>query len=263
MKARSVKIDVSRVEEGKGRFIEGDLTISSLKECMVVFAHGSGSSRFSPRNRFVAGVLQSAGLSTLLLDLLTKEEDAIDTLTGRYRFDVELLASRLVDAVIWLEREYINSSNSNSNSNNSNNSNSSSSNNSNSSRSSNSNSSRSSNSNSLRIGYFGSSTGAAAALIAYARYPNNVRAIVSRGGRVDLATHYLPSIKVPTLLIVGGYDAPVLRLNREAMDRFPRECMVRLEVISNATHLFEEQGALEQVADKAKDWFLRHLLGHG
>ncbi|MEM2161640.1 MAG: hypothetical protein QW653_02540 [Candidatus Nitrosocaldus sp.] len=253
MKARSVKIDVSRVEEGKGRFIEGDLTISSLKECMVVFAHGSGSSRFSPRNRFVAGVLQSAGLSTLLLDLLTKEEDAIDTLTGRYRFDVELLASRLVDAVIWLEREYINSSNSNSNSNNSNNSNSSSSNNSNSS----------SNSNSLRIGYFGSSTGAAAALIAYARYPNNVRAIVSRGGRVDLATHYLPSIKVPTLLIVGGYDAPVLRLNREAMDRFPRECMVRLEVISNATHLFEEQGALEQVADKAKDWFLRHLLGHG
>ncbi|MEM1960852.1 MAG: hypothetical protein QXE95_06005 [Candidatus Nitrosocaldus sp.] len=255
MKARSVKIDVSRVEEGKGRFIEGDLTISSLKECMVVFAHGSGSSRFSPRNRFVAGVLQSAGLSTLLLDLLTKEEDAIDTLTGRYRFDVELLASRLVDAVIWLEREYINSSNSNSNSNNSNNSNSSSSN--------NSNSSRSSNSNSLRIGYFGSSTGAAAALIAYARYPNNVRAIVSRGGRVDLATHYLPSIKVPTLLIVGGYDAPVLRLNREAMDRFPRECMVRLEVISNATHLFEEQGALEQVADKAKDWFLRHLLGHG
>ncbi|MEM4285144.1 MAG: hypothetical protein QXS98_01570 [Candidatus Nitrosocaldus sp.] len=247
MKTRSVKIDVSRVEEGKGRFIEGDLTISSLKECMVVFAHGSGSSRFSPRNRFVAGVLQSAGLSTLLLDLLTKEEDAIDTLTGRYRFDVELLASRLVDAVIWLEREYINSSNSNSNSNNSNNSNSSSSN----------------NSNSLRIGYFGSSTGAAAALIAYARYPNNVRAIVSRGGRVDLATHYLPSIKVPTLLIVGGYDAPVLRLNREAMDRFPRECMVRLEVISNATHLFEEQGALEQVADKAKDWFLRHLLGHG
>ncbi|MEM1942398.1 MAG: hypothetical protein QW248_06020 [Candidatus Nitrosocaldus sp.] len=242
MKTRSVKIDVSRVEEGKGRFIEGDLTISSLKECMVVFAHGSGSSRFSPRNRFVAGVLQSAGLSTLLLDLLTKEEDAIDTLTGRYRFDVELLASRLVDAVIWLEREYINSSNSNSNSN--------------SSRSSN-------NSNSLRIGYFGSSTGAAAALIAYARYPNNVRAIVSRGGRVDLATHYLPSIKVPTLLIVGGYDAPVLRLNREAMDRFPRECMVRLEVISNATHLFEEQGALEQVADKAKDWFLRHLLGHG
>ncbi|MEM4398896.1 MAG: hypothetical protein QXV18_03675 [Candidatus Nitrosocaldus sp.] len=247
MKTRSVKIDVSRVEEGKGRFIDGDLTISSLKECMVVFAHGSGSSRFSPRNRFVAGVLQSAGLSTLLLDLLTKEEDAIDTLTGRYRFDVELLASRLVDAVIWLEREYINSSNSNSNSNNSNNSNSSSSN----------------NSNSLRIGYFGSSTGAAAALIAYARYPNNVRAIVSRGGRVDLATHYLPSIKVPTLLIVGGYDAPVLRLNREAMDRFPRECMVRLEVISNATHLFEEQGALEQVADKAKDWFLRHLLGHG
>ncbi|MEM0364988.1 MAG: hypothetical protein QXS25_05415 [Candidatus Nitrosocaldus sp.] len=238
MKARSVKIDVSRVEEGKGRFIEGDLTISSLKECMVVFAHGSGSSRFSPRNRFVAGVLQSAGLSTLLLDLLTKEEDAIDTLTGRYRFDVELLASRLVDAVIWLEREYINSSNSNSNS-------------------------SSNNSNSLRIGYFGSSTGAAAALIAYARYPNNVRAIVSRGGRVDLATHYLPSIKVPTLLIVGGYDAPVLRLNREAMDRFPRECMVRLEVISNATHLFEEQGALEQVADKAKDWFLRHLLGHG
>lgn len=235
MKARSVKIDVSRVEEGKGRFIEGDLTISSLKECMVVFAHGSGSSRFSPRNRFVAGVLQSAGLSTLLLDLLTKEEDAIDSLTGRYRFDVELLASRLVDSVIWLERGYTG----------------------------NSSSSSSSSSSNLRIGYFGSSTGAAAALIAYARYPNNVRAIVSRGGRVDLATPYLPSIKVPTLLIVGGYDTPVLRLNRDAMDRFPRECMVRLEVISNATHLFEEQGALEQVADKAKDWFLRHLLGRG
>lgn len=233
MKARSVKIDVSRVEEGKGMFIEGDLTISSLKECMVVFAHGSGSSRFSPRNRFVAGVLQSAGLSTLLLDLLTKEEDAIDSLTGRYRFDVELLASRLVDSVIWLEGEYMGSSNSSSNSSNS--------------------------SSNLRIGYFGSSTGAAAVLIAYTRYPNNVRAIVSRGGRVDLAAHYLPSIKVPTLLIVGGSDTPLLRLNREAMDRFPRECMVRLEVISNATHLFEEQGALEQVAEKAKDWFLEHL----
>jgi pimeloyl-ACP methyl ester carboxylesterase len=229
MKARSIKIDVSSVEEGKGGFIEGDLTISSLKECMVVFAHGSGSSRFSPRNRFVAGVLQSAGLSTLLLDLLTKEEDAIDSLTGRYRFDVELLASRLVDSVIWLEREYMDRSSS------------------------------SSSSSNLRIGYFGSSTGAAAALIAYARYPNNVRAIVSRGGRVDLAAHYLPGIKVPTLLIVGGHDTPVLRLNREAMDRFPRECMVRLEVISNATHLFEEQGALEQVAEKAKDWFLTHL----
>ncbi|GBC73388.1 Putative phosphoribosyl transferase [archaeon HR04] len=228
MKARSVKIDVSRVEEGKGMFIEGDLTISSL-ECIVVFAHGSGSSRFSPRNRFVAGVLQSAGLSTLLLDLLTKEEDAIDSLTGRYRFDVELLASRLVDSVIWLEGEYMGSSSS------------------------------SNSSSNLRIGYFGSSTGAAAALIAYARYPNNVRAIVSRGGRVDLAAHYLPSIKVPTLLIVGGSDTPVLRLNREAMDRFPKECMVRLEVISNATHLFEEQGALEQVAEKAKDWFLEHL----
>ncbi|MEM2062879.1 MAG: CocE/NonD family hydrolase, partial [Candidatus Nitrosocaldus sp.] len=171
MEARSVRIDVGSVEEGKSRFIEGDLALSSLRECMVVFAHGSGSSRFSPRNRFVASALHNAGLSTLLLDLLTREEDAIDSLTGRYRFDVELLASRLVDAVRWLEGEY---------------------------------------GSNLRIGYFGSSTGAASALIAYARYPDNVRAIVSRGGRVDLAAHYLQSIKVPTLLIVGGYDAPVL-----------------------------------------------------
>ncbi|MFN4336117.1 MAG: dienelactone hydrolase family protein [Candidatus Nitrosocaldus sp.] len=220
MEARSVRIHVSSIEEGKGRFIEGDLVLSSRKECMVVFAHGSGSSRFSPRNRFVAGVLHNAGLSTLLLDLLTREEDEIDSISARYRFDIELLASRLIDAVRWLEGEY---------------------------------------GNDLRIGYFGSSTGAAAALIAYARYPDNVRAIVSRGGRVDLAANYIQSVKVPTLLIVGGYDTPVLRLNREAMHMFPRDCMVRLEVIPHATHLFEEPNALEQVAYKARDWFLEHL----
>ncbi|MCS7141595.1 MAG: dienelactone hydrolase family protein [Candidatus Nitrosocaldus sp.] len=220
MEVRSVRIDISTVEEGKGRYIEGDLVVSSHKECMVVFAHGSGSSRFSPRNRFVAGVLNGAGLSTLMLDLLTREEDAADS-TGRYRFDIELLASRLVDAVTWLERLI---------------------------------------GQDLRIGYFGASTGAAAALIAYARYPRYVRAIVSRGGRVDLATPYLSKISAPTLLLVGGYDTPVLRLNREAMGRFKGDCTVRLEVIPNATHLFEEPGALEQVADKAREWFIRYLL---
>lgn len=224
MEAENVRIGVSRVEEGKGRFIEGDLALLH-KECIVVFAHGSGSSRFSPRNRFVARVLQEAGLGTLLLDLLTREEDAIDSITGKYRFDVDLLASRLVDAVRWLE-EYM----------------------------------KSNYSSNIRIGYFGASTGAAAALIAYTRYPNGVRAIVSRGGRVDLASHHLHMVRVPTLLIVGGNDAPVLRLNREAMDGFPRDCIVELEVVRDATHLFEEPGALEHVANKARDWFIRYLL---
>jgi putative phosphoribosyl transferase len=184
-----------------------------------VFAHGSGSGRFSPRNRAVAGVLVDAGLATLLMDLLTPEEEAEDVRTARLRFDIPLLAERVVYAIDWLSSEAILSA--------------------------------------LPVGCFGASTGAAAALIAAAERPGRVAAVVSRGGRPDLAGDALPRVQAPTLLIVGGRDAEVIRLNQKAQSLLGGES--RLEIVPGATHLFEEPGALEQVAMLAREWFLRYL----
>jgi putative phosphoribosyl transferase len=198
----------------------GDLALPTGAEAVVLFAHGSGSSRFSPRNRYVAGRLQAAGLGTLLLDLLTAEEERVDEARrGALRFDVDLLAGRLVAATDWLRSHPA--------------------------------------TRGLTVGYFGASTGAAAALDAAARRPQTVAAIVSRGGRPDLAGA-LEAVHTPTLLIVGGADTVVLRLNREAMRRLG--CEHRLEIVPGATHLSEEPGALERVAELAVDWFRRHLL---
>lgn len=203
------------------RKLEGILTVPPGAKGLVLFAHGSGSGRHSPRNQYVAGELQNAGLATLLLDLLTQEEEAIDALTGHLRFDIGLLASRLVAATEWsrLERE----------------------------------------TRTLDLGYFGASTGAAAALIGAAERPEMVHAVVSRGGRPDLAESWLPRVKAPTLLIVGGEDDEVVTLNREAFDLL--ECPKEIEIVPKATHLFPEPGALERVAELACGWFTRHLGG--
>ncbi len=199
--------------------LEGDLTVPEGARGVVLFAHGSGSSRFSPRNRFVARTLSEAGLATLLIDLLTQEEESVDVYTAHLRFDIGLLAQRLIGATDWLVRQPGTSH--------------------------------------LPMGYFGASTGAAAALVAAAERPDVVRAIVSRGGRPDLAGSALPRVKAPTLLIVGGDDVQVIALNRQAMAQMRAE--TRLAIVPGATHLFEEPGALEQVAVLALDWFLRHL----
>lgn len=195
--------------------LPGDLVLPPAARGIVVFAHGSGSGRFSPRNRAVAATLQAAGLGTLLLDLLT-EAEAADRANV---FDIDLLAERVERAIEWLRRQPATQD--------------------------------------LRIGLFGASTGAAAALRAAATRPTEVGAIVSRGGRPDLAEEALPHVAAPTLLIVGGRDSLVLDLNRQAYARLaaPRE----LRVIPGASHLFEEPGALEQVAEAARDWFLRYL----
>lgn len=203
--------------------LEGNLAIPPGAVGIVVFAHGSGSSRHSPRNRAVAGALREGGLATLLMDLLTAEEEAVDDETARLRFDIDLLAERLVDATDWLgEAEETRG---------------------------------------LPVGYFGASTGGGAALVAAARRPNVVRAVVSRGGRPDLAGAALGRVHAPTLLIVGGADHVVLELNGEAFERL--RCDKKLEVVPGATHLFEEPGALEQVARFARDWFHRHLAPPG
>ncbi len=212
---RSVKIPAGRVE------LAGDLVVPAGASALVIFAHGSGSSRFSPRNRFVAGVLNQAGFATLLFDLLTPAEEDLDRASGRYRFDIPLLAARLEAATLWARQEPGLAD--------------------------------------LKFGYFGASTGAAAALIAAANRPEEVGAIVSRGGRPDLAAEYLDRVRAPTLLIVGGNDPIVLELNRQALRRF--RCEARLEVVPGAGHLFEEPGALERVAELARDWFKTHLLG--
>jgi putative phosphoribosyl transferase len=199
--------------------LEGDLQVPDDATGVVLFAHGSGSSRHSTRNRFVARELQAVGLATLLIDLLTSEEEAVDQHTGHLRFDIPLLAERLVAATHWLGNDP--------------------------------------STRSLKIGYFGASTGAAAALVAASDEPDRVGAVVSRGGRPDLAGDALPRVRAPTLLIVGGRDLTVLELNRAAMALMRTE--VRLEIVPGATHLFEEPGALEAVAHLARDWFLRHL----
>ncbi|OIP88876.1 MAG: hydrolase [Syntrophaceae bacterium CG2_30_49_12] len=202
-------------------FLEGDLAIPGGTQGIVVFAHGSGSSRHSPRNVFVAQYLQNAGLATLLFDLLTSAEEIEDSLSGRLRFDIALLAERLVAATDWLARHE--------------------------------------QAQNLNIGYFGASTGGGAALVAAAMRSERVKAVVSRGGRPDMADRALLQVKAPTLLIVGGNDEVVIRLNVNAMDKLHAE--KRLEVVPGASHLFEEPGALEQVAKLAADWFRKYLMG--
>jgi putative phosphoribosyl transferase len=199
--------------------LAGDVVVPPDARGVVVFAHGSGSGRFSPRNRAVAGVLNQAGLATVLLDLLTAEEEAIDLRTGHLRFDVALLARRVIATVDWTGSDVTTKD--------------------------------------LSVGCFGASTGAAAALIAAAERPDRVGAVVSRGGRPDLAGETLRRVTAPTLLIVGGNDPEVLQLNQQALAALAGEA--RLEVVPGATHLFEEPGALERVAGLARDWFLQHL----
>ena len=199
--------------------LDGNLTIPDGAIALVLFAHGSGSSRHSPRNQFVAHTLNNAGLATLLFDLLTPEEEAIDVRTREHRFNIGLLAERLMHATKWTQQQE--------------------------------------QTRDLRIGYFGSSTGGGAALVAAAEIPQDVAAVVSRGGRPDLAGDALPKVQAPTLLIVGGNDDIVIELNEQARDRM--RCEVKLEIVPGATHLFEEPGALEQVAKLASDWFLLHL----
>jgi putative phosphoribosyl transferase len=203
-----------------GASIEGNLRVPANAGGVVLFAHGSGSSRFSPRNQYVAGVLNEAGFATLLIDLLTRDEEEIDLRTRQFRFDLDLLTERLIRAAEWLKKNPQTLT--------------------------------------LRIGLFGSSTGAAAALIAAARLVDDVRAVVSRGGRPDLAMEYLAGVKAPTLLIVGGWDTVVIDLNQKAMNRLSAE--KKLEVVPEATHLFEELGKLEEVANLATAWFSKHLV---
>ncbi|HLV99957.1 MAG TPA: phosphoribosyltransferase family protein [Ktedonobacterales bacterium] len=203
----------------EGVRLEGLLSLPEGAPGVVIFAHGSGSSRHSPRNRLVASALQEGGLGTLLLDLLTPEEEALDQQTGQYRFDISLLANRLISVAEWLTQMPETST--------------------------------------LGLGYFGASTGAGAALLATARQPAGVQAIVSRGGRPDLAGPALAQVEAPTLLIVGSKDIPVLAMNREALASLPGE--KKLEIIPGATHLFEEPGTLEQVARIARQWFQYYL----
>jgi pimeloyl-ACP methyl ester carboxylesterase len=208
--------------------IQGLLTLPPGAQGLVVFAHGSRSSRFSPRNAVVAAALVGSGFATLLLDLLTPREEADDRLTGCFRFDMRLLADRVVGAIDWLAADALVGD-------------------------------LPPAIGDLPIGCFGASTGAAAALVAAAERPDRVAAVVSRGGRPDLAEAALPQVKAPTLLIVGSRDADVLELNRQAQQLIGGEA--RLEVVPGATHLFEEPGALERVALAARDWFERHLHG--
>jgi putative phosphoribosyl transferase len=203
-----------------GVVLQGDLTLPAGARGLVLFAHGSGSSRLSPRNRMVARRLQDGGFGTLLFDLLTVGEETLDAITRSLRFDIDFLAGRLAAATQWVAAQP--------------------------------------RTRSLRLGYFGASTGAAAALVASARHPRLVGAIVSRGGRPDLAGAYLRLITAPTLLIVGGADSTVIRLNQAALTQLSCD-MKELKIVPGATHLFEEPGALEQVADLAGQWFARHL----
>jgi dienelactone hydrolase len=202
-----------------GAIIEGNLVVPPAAKGVVLFAHGSGSSRFSPRNQYVAKVLNKAGLATLLIDLLTKEEEETDMRTGQFRFDIDLLSQRLIAATEWLRKNPITKN--------------------------------------LVFGYFGASTGAAAALIAAAKLPAEIKTVVSRGGRPDLAVDYLQKVKAPTLMIVGGNDTVVLDLNKKAMQSL--SAAKKLEIVPGASHLFEERGKLEEVARLSVDWFLVHL----
>ena len=211
--------DAAHIHTGAGT-LEGSLAIPEAAIGAVIFAHGSGSSRHSPRNQYVAEVLHRAGLATLLLDLLTAEEDRRDSITAEYRFDIELLAERLSIATDWLALTCAK--------------------------------------HDFRLGYFGASTGAAAALVAAAHQPS-VAAVVSRGGRPDLALDSLAHVRAATLLLVGERDAPVIQMNRTAFTHLTLAAERELRIIPNATHLFPEPGALEEVARLAAEWFVRHL----
>ena len=216
MQEREVRVSAGPVT------LEGSLGIPNSAGGVVLFAHGSGSGRHSPRNRYVARVLREANLATLLIDLLTEDEEEVDLRTTRLRFDIGLLARRLLGATDWLVQNP--------------------------------------DTEQLRIGYFGASTGAGAALVPAAERPDEVGAIVSRGGRPDLAGDALPLVKAPTLLIVGGNDEPVIGMNEEALARM--RAVKRLQIVAGASHLFEEPGALEEVARLATVWFARHLGPH-
>lgn len=209
---KSVKIELEET------ILKGDLLVPQKSQRIVLFVHGSGSSRFSPRNKRVATQLNQAGLATLLFDLLTAQEEEADRLSGEYRFNINLLAKRVVATLNWLQEKF---------------------------------------SETLSVGLFGASTGAAAALIAAARMPNKVGAVVSRGGRPDLAINQLHLVKAPTLLIVGGNDKTVIELNRRAFDMLNVE--KKLEIIKGASHLFEEPGTLDSVAKLSIEWFNRFL----
>lgn len=215
----ALRPDAVRIDAG-GTLLEGDLAVPPGARGVVLFAHGSGSGRHSPRNRAVAAALNDRGLATLLLDLLTREEEVVDDRTAHIRFDIPLLARRLGFAGDWLATHMA--------------------------------------TRALRLGLFGASTGAGAALIMAAQKPELVRTVVSRGGRPDLAGEALPNVKCPTLLIVGGDDHAVIRLNEEA--RAQLRAPVTLEIVPAASHLFEEPGALEKVAQIAGDWFERWLV---
>ncbi len=209
-----------QVQVGDTLVLDGSLSIPENARGVVLFAHGSGSSRWSPRNQFVAQVLQKAGLATLLFDLLTVREEELDRLTGHLRFDIDLLGKRVVGVVDWLFENPVTQA--------------------------------------LKIGCFGASTGAAAALVAAAERPQNIAAVVSRGGRPDLAGSHLAQVQSPTLLVVGSLDTQVLELNENALAQL--RCEKRLEVVPGATHLFEELGTLDQAAQLASRWFTRYLV---
>jgi putative phosphoribosyl transferase len=211
---RTARIPIGRAE------LEGDLRTPQRPGAVILFAHGSGSSRHSPRNRYVAEALGHGGFATVLLDLLTPDEERADMRTGHLRFDIGLLAERLAIATDWLRHDSLMSG--------------------------------------LHVGYFGASTGAAAALVAASQRSDIVFAVVSRGGRPDLAGAALRGVAAPTLLIVGGKDVPVIAFNREALPSLPVES--RLEIVPGATHLFEEPGALEEVARLARGWFERYAV---
>jgi Dipeptidyl aminopeptidases/acylaminoacyl-peptidases len=214
----SKKMDEVQIQAGHA-VLSGSLMLPENTMALVLFAHGSGSSRHSPRNQFVAQTLNRASLGTLLFDLLTPEEEALDIYSREHRFNIGLLAERLMHATKWARQQK--------------------------------------ETRDLHIGYFGSSTGGAAALVAAAELPQDVGAVVSRGGRPDLAGDALPRVQAPTLFIVGGNDDIVIELNEMARDQM--RCEVKQEIIPGATHLFEEPGALEQVANLASEWFSLHL----
>lgn len=203
--------------------LNGELNVPENATGIVLFAHGSGSSRHSPRNQYVARVIRDSGVGTLLCDLLTRQEEAIDNYTREFRFDINLLARRLIATTEWLAGV--------------------------------------TEASHLRPGYFGASTGGAAALIAAAEFGTKVGAVVCRGGRPDLADNALRRVKAPTLLIVGGLDQPVIKMNQDAFAEL--QCMKELKIVPGATHLFEEPGKLEEVANLAAEWFLKYLRWPG